>query len=452
MATNAPRLVNVACPACQTHYNAPVQSVVDVGNDPRLKTLLLQGRINVGVCPSCGTAGRLSLPLTYHDPDKELLLCVVPQELRLDESRRQRMIGEMSNAVINGLPAERRKGYLLRPRICLSFQTLVEAILEADGVTKEMLRAQQERLVLISRMLEVVDDSIRLSALLGQESEKIDYELFSLLTHQMNTAEQSSQGETLGKLTRLRDALLERTDTGQEIAEQQKALEDALSGIDENLTREGLLERILAAKGEHEDEILNVLVSVVRPLIDYQFFQMLTSRMDRATQENDAPLAARLKTLRDKILDTAQELDAQARMQTQDRARLLSEIMDSEQSKDTIRAHSTEIDDIFMSVLDASIAQNREEHAEVAQRLLAIRNQIVEVMQESAPPELRLISQLMGADYPDDTRKMLANNPAMITPQLLEMMEALVGEFANRQDTDASEKIKGILAQAKLMS
>jgi CpXC motif protein len=452
MATNPPRLVNVACPACQTHYSTPVQSVVDVGSDPRLKTLLLQGRINVGVCPSCGAAGMLSIPLTYHDPEKELLLCVVPQELQLDESSRQRMIGEMSNAIINGLPAERRKGYLIQPRLYLSFQTLVEAILEADGVTKEMLQAQQERLVLINQMLEVVDDSIRLSALIGEGREKIDYELFSLLTHQMNGAEHGGRSETLGKLTRLRDALLERTDTGREIAEQQKALEDALSGIDENLTREELLERVLAAEGEHEDEILNVLVSMVRPLIDYQFFQMLTSRIDEAMQQNDASLAERLKALRDKILDTAQELDAQVRIQTQDRARLLSEIMESEQPKDTIRAHSVDIDDIFMSVLDASIAQNQEEHPQVAQRLLAIRNQIVEVMQESAPPELRFISQLMGADYPDETRKILTNNQAMVTPQLVEMMETLVGEFVNRKDMDASEKMKGILAQAKLMS
>ena len=113
--------VTVTCPACHAQYSTSVQNVVDVGQDPRLKSLLLQGRLNVGVCPQCGTGGMLGLPFTYHDPEKEILFCLVPQELRMSETERQRAIGQMSNAVINRLPAEQRKGYLLRPRIFLTY-------------------------------------------------------------------------------------------------------------------------------------------------------------------------------------------------------------------------------------------------------------------------------------------------------------------------------------------
>jgi hypothetical protein len=451
MAVNPPQLVNVTCPACHTRYTAPVQNVIDVGRDPRLKSMLLQGRVNVGVCPSCGTAGMLSIPMAYHDPEKELLFCLVPQELRMDEASRQRVIGEMSRAVMNGLAADQRKGYLLRPREFLTFQTMLDTILEADGITKEMLEAQRGKVELIRRMLEVVDDPLRLAALISESEQQIDYELFTLLAIQITGAEQSNQTELSGKLLRLRQALLERTATGKKVAEQQQAVENALAGIDEGLTREELLERILSSQGEHEDQILGVLISLARPLLDYQFFQLLTSRIEQADQRGDAEHAEQFRALREKILEITQEMDAQVRQQTQERAKLLGEILHSQNPRDAIRAHINEFDDVFMSVLEANIAQSEQERPELAQRFLSIRNLIVEVLEENAPPELRFVSQLMKADYPDETRKMLANNQSMVTPQVLGIMEALIGELENRGDAEANEKLKGILAQAQLM-
>jgi hypothetical protein len=453
MSASAPQIVTVTCPSCQTRYQASAQSIVDVGQDPRLKTMLLQGRLNVGVCPNCGTAGMLSVPLAYHDPDKELLLVLIPQGLRMNEDERQRTIGRMSNAIMNSLPAEQRKGYLLRPRLFLSLDSMIEAILEADGITPDMLEAQRAKLELIVSMAEVADDPLQLAALIGEHEEQIDYELFALLSLQLQAAEQQEQEEVAERLGRVRDVLLERTETGREVAQQQQALETALAGLDEEaLTREDLLRRILATEPAHEERVLNVLISLARPLIDYQFFQLLTAQIDRAEEEGATERAERLKAIRARVLEITQEFDAQVRMETQARARLLSEIMQSQEPRDTIRAHIDEIDDVFMSVLGAGIAQNEQEHPEVAERLLGVRNLIVEVLEESAPPELRFISRLLEADYPDETRKMLADNQAMVTPQVLGMMEALAGELENRGEAEASEKLTGILAQAQLMA
>jgi len=452
MSANAPQIVTVTCPACQTRYQASAQSIIDVGQDPRLKTMLLQGRLNVGICPNCGTAGMLSVPLAYHDPEKELLLVLIPQGPRMNEDERQRTIGRMSNAIMDSLPAQERKGYLLRPRLFLSLDSLIEAILEADGITPEMLEAQQEKLRLIASMIEVADDPLQLAALVGQNEAKIDYEFFALLALQLQAAEQRGEEELADKLSGVRGVLLERTETGREVAEQEQALGTALVGLDEEeLTREDLLRRILATDPEHEERVLNVLISLARPLIDYQFFQLLTARIDRAEEEAATERAERLKTIRARILEITQELDAQVRIETQVRARLLSEMLQSQEPKNTIRAHIDEIDDVFMSVLAASIAQNEQEHPEVAERLLGVRNLIVEVLEESAPPELRFISRLLEADYPDETRRMLADNQAMVTPQVLGMMEALVGDLETRGEAEAGEKLSGILAQAQLM-
>jgi hypothetical protein len=453
MSVTSPQMVSVTCPACRTQYRAPVQNIVDVGHNPRLKELLLQGRLNVGICPNCGTAGVLSVPLVYHDPDKELLFVLVPQELAVREEERQRMIGDMTNAIMNSLPPERRRGYLLRPRVFLTFQGLLEAVLEADGITKEMLQEQQEKARLLREMMDNVDDSLQLAQMIHEHEEKIDYEFFALLTANIQAAEQSGLEEAVQKLTKLRDILTERTPTGKKVAEQQQTLEKAISGLDENLTREDLLARIIAVEGELEDQILSVLLSMARPLVDYRFFQLLTERVADAEENEDTETVARLKAKRQKILDLTQQLDAQVREQMQDRAQLLSEIVRSPDPKVAVQTHLDDIDSVFMSVLEANIEQSEQLHRhEAAETLHSIRNTIVQVLEEAAPPAIRFINQLLRADYPDGTRKMLSDNVQLIDEDLLTTMEILAQDFAERGESEVSEQLRGIRAQAELLS
>jgi hypothetical protein len=394
----------------------------------------------------------LSVPLVYHDPAKELLFSLVPQALNMTENDRQRAVGQMSNAIINSLPPEERKGYLLQPRLFLTFQTLLEAVLEADGITKEMLEQQQAKAELVGQLLQAVDDSLRLAALIGENEDKIDYEFFSILAANINLAEQS-QGDTAEKLIRLREILLERTATGQEMAEQQRAIAKILEGIDENLTREDLLDRITAIEGEHTEQILNVLISMARPLVDYQFFQLLTQRIEETQAQGDQASVDRLTEIRAMILDLAQRLDAEVRERMQEKAHLLTEIIQSPDPQSTIRARMEEIDSVFFSVLEANLAQSEQQHQhQVADRLREIQNMIAQVLQESAPPEIRFINRLLQADYPDETRQILMDNKAMIDAELLSIFDVLGQDLEQRGDTQTSEQLKKIKAQAEILA
>jgi len=452
MSSNPPQGVNVSCPACGTAYIVPVQNVIDVGRSPRLKTMLLQGRLNVGTCPRCGTGSLLAMPMVYHDPAKELLLVLIPQEMQIRENERQRIIGEMSNSVINSLPAEQRRGYLLRPRVFLTFQSMIEAILEADGITREMLEAQQERARIINVMLEAQDDSLRLAELIGQYADKIDYDLFAVLSANIELAEQAAQTESAERLVRLRFSLLEQTDIGREIAEREQALEKAIAGIDERLTREELLNRILALGGEDKESILSVLLALGRPLIDYQFFQLMTQRIEQAEQQGNAQEAEHIRSVRGRVLGLTQQLDAELREHMQHKAEVLAQIASSPDKKAAVATNLEEIDSVFLSVLEANIVQNEQMgRPEMAEVLRAVRNAIVEVLEESAPPEIRLIGQLLEAAYPDETRQILADNQAMVTQEFVRLMELVIRDLADRGDEQKSRQLQGIRAQARLM-
>ena len=445
-------MVRVTCPACRTPYTASATGAIDAGASPRLKSLFLQGRLNVSTCPSCGASGMLSVPVVYHDAEKELLFCLVPQELQVNEADRQRMIGEMSNAIMESLPPDRRRGYLFQPRVFLTYQTMREAILEADGITKEILEAQQEKVRLIQEMARVVDDPIRLASMIHDNEAQIDQEFFALLTATRDAATRGGRADFAQNVTTLLEKLLEQTPTGQQIARQQDVIERTLEGIDENLTQEGLLERVIAVEGEFEQDILGLLVSVARPLLDYRFFQLLTERMDKAQQEGNTAFVNRLKALRAQILDLTQEHDAQVREIMHERAELLSQIAQSADPKSMIRAHLDEIDSMFMSVVEMNIVENeRRDRQQAVEMLYQIRNMVGDVIRESSPPEIQFIDRLLRAKYPDETRHMLQENPAMVTPALIETMKVLITSFADRQEEQYRSKLEQVMAQAQLL-
>ena len=240
---------------------------------------------------------------------------------------------------------------------------------------------------------------------------------------------------------------------GRQVGERETALTTALEGIDENTTREDLLDRIQGIQPEHADQVLSMLIAVARPLIDYLFFQLLTQRIESAEANGDREQAEALKAKRSMILDIAQRLDAEIRARTQARARLLTDILSSDKPKEVIRARLQEMDSVFISVLEANIAQSQEEHQhDLEAKLNSIRNAIFEVLQESAPPQVRFINQLLQADYPDGTRAMLRDNQAQLNDELLTMFDMLASDLAERGDTETSERLQQIRAQAQLLT
>src|SRR5665811_1188298 len=137
------------CPRCKTPILVDVEQLFDLNIDPEAKKKLLSGSFNVIACKNCGYQGMMTTPMVYHDPSKELLLTYFPPEMGLPVNEQERLIGPMINQVVNKLSMEKRKGYLFRPQTMLTLQTMIEKVLEADGITKEMLDGQQKRLSLL---------------------------------------------------------------------------------------------------------------------------------------------------------------------------------------------------------------------------------------------------------------------------------------------------------------
>ncbi len=425
--------IEVTCPKCGTKYVAQVKSVVDVGQEPSLKTALLRGKLNTVRCPACAAVGSISTPLLYHDPQKELLLLFFPPQLNLKLEDRERLTGSLVNALMTTLPADARKGYFFNPRTVLTMQSLIEEVLKADGLTDEMIERQRNRGRVLQDLLEVMDDPERLKYLIDENKEHIDYSFFLTLSAAAEDSAASGLKDLSERLLALREVLLE----GLSIT-----LPEPLSL---ETSREEVLNRILQID---EPASRRAFVVYNRPLLDYAFFQELTGRIEQVPSEQ----AESLRSLRSELLELTQQLDKEALAMQQAKIRLLQEILNSPDPVAALRDRKQEIDVLFLSLLASAMRAAEEAmDEEELQRLQSLNDAAMSILQEDLPPELRLVNDLLAAEYPDGTEQVLQQRREDWTADLIQVLENLGQDLEDRGQPEAAQRLRNVRQQAQAL-
>jgi hypothetical protein len=413
----APMPTPIRCPQCSTSFVVEVRTIIDVGDEPELKEEFLRGQINYARCPNCGAGGMLSSPLLYHDPEKELLISYIPAEMGYTADQQEQVIGGLVNAVMNQLPAEQRRGYFLQPRTALTLDGLFDAILEADGVSREVLEGQRAKLRLINELLAAVEDDETLNALIEEHRDELDYEFLLLLSNLIDADEANAQDEHIMGLEQLREKLLERVSPAMPRTAPQDASYDEL--ID-----------MLAA--EDAAKTWRTTIALNRQRLDYGFFQALTARIDAARSAGDEENAEALTALRQRILD---ELDAQNRMvrEAEDEASLLvMQLLEAEDLRAAIREHRDEIDDVFLMVVARlQAAAARKDEARAA-KLGAILEAALEMIEENLPPAERLMNRLLRTSTLDQADTILEESRGLLNDAFLALFDEYVAELERR--------------------
>lgn len=429
----------VRCPNCRQPVTADIDQLFDVDADPSAKQRLISGAFNLINCPHCGYQGQISTPLVYHDSEKELLLTFFPPELGLPVNEQERALGGMINQVVNRLPQEKRKAYLLRPQTTLTLQGLVERVLEGEGITREMIQAQQQRLNLIQRLLSASDD-VR-EEIARQEDQQMDSEFFSLLNRLIETSLMGGDQEAARQLSELQKTLLSHTTFGRQVQEQSKEVEAAvasLQAIGQGLTREKLLDLVMEAPNETR---LSALVSLARPGFDYQFFQILSERIDKARGDG----RARLVKLREQLLELTRQVDQQMEARQNASLQLLNSILQAEDVAEAMLQNLAGVDEFFINQLNRSMeTAQREGDTARLQKL----EQVVQVLQQiSAPPGLHLIEELVEAPDEQARRQILEANQDQITQEFMDTLTNVVSQVQSGEDKEMAERIREVHRQ-----
>ena len=427
------------CPRCGGQMIADVQQIFDVGVDPMDKERLLRGAANIAVCPSCGYQSQIAMPIVYHDPQKELLLTYFPSELNMPLPEQEKVLGPMITKVVNSLPPEKKKGYLFQPRSMLTYDTLFETILEADGITKEMLNEQKYKGELIRRLLQTSPES--LTEVIHQEESHIDQSFFLMLNNTLDAAVQMRDKKSFEALKNLQEVLFKETEFGRELKVQadftQKAIKD-LQELGENLDRDTLLDLVLNSPA---DIYLQTLTGLARSGMDYEFFTKLSSRIDSAEGEEKEKFAA----IRTQLLDLTQRIDKALAEEKEARRRLMEEILKQDDMESAVYQAVRAIDQQFTDVVNEELASARKAgdfmRSGKLQQLLDIIGKLY-----TAPEEINRLETMLGAESEDALKALIEEEPEMAGDEMKKLVAELIeeGRTQNSLTPEVMEKLQMI--------
>jgi hypothetical protein len=415
---------------------AAIEQLFDLYEDPTSKERLLTGAVNYIQCPHCGFQGEVATTLVYHDPEKELLLTYTPASLALDQANQERAIGSLINQVMNRLPQEMRKGYLFSPQPVLTYEGLIERILQADGITREMIKAQQEKIRLLQRLVNSTKESRE--AIITEEDAVLDREFFSLMNRLLQTSAAAGDEESVQRLSDLQTDLLSYSTFGKEmqgqLAEIQAAAE-TLQAAGESLTREKLVDLVIEAPNEAR---VSSYVSLARDGMDYQFFQILTDRIDAAQGEE----RTRLTQLRTDLLELTSQVDRQIEARLGRARDLLSSIAQSHNVQDAVIQNIDSIDQFFIDVLNHEV-QTAREQGDMAK--LEKYGQVVAVLEGlSRNPDLEFIEALLDAADGNAREALLDQHAEDVSPEFVQTLTGLLAQAEAAGNQELVEELRKI--------
>jgi len=419
----------VPCPQCHQPITIELTRLFDTNTDPEAKQKLLSGSANYFKCPICGAQGVYPTPIVYHDPDKELLLTFFPPDLHTPINEQERILGPMIKKAMDDLPPEKRKSYLFRPQTMLTQQRLFETILEADGITPEMLKAQQEKLHLLQQLLGASAEG--LPEMIQQNDEKIDEEFFMLLSTLAQASAAAGDQESLAALNALQKALIEHSTLGKtaamEAAETQEAVKELQELSKTGLTREKLLDLLI--KSSNSDIRLTTIATMARSGLDYTFFQLLSDKIEASSGEEKA----HLESLRQRLLTITQAVDEAMKTQLEEARKLVNELLAAEDVEKATQEALPRINQAVVEVInqEAKAAQAAKDEAKLRKL-----SQIINVIQsaDSSNAYLGLIDALLQEESAENRVKILEESGDLVNDEFVQLLAGLIGQLEQQGD------------------
>ena len=428
----------VACPACGTRFQTPVEQILDVRVDPEVKNRMLSGSVNVAMCPACGNGGALNIPFIYHDPEKEVALLFLPFDVGNGEVERQKVAGQLTRQLMDAMPQEERKGYLFQPETFLTMENIVKRVLELEGVTDEDMEHSQKQREFLDQFLSAMEEEW--PALLAENEALLDENFFGLLQYTMQViAMAGANGGDFSKVEKGYTYLVENTAIGQLLTKRTEVVRK----FADDPTQTTLLEALIAAPDE---ETVEVLVQSGLGLMDYSFFQQLVYRME-ATEDSEEK--AHLAQLRRKILETRDVIMEASEDIARERAELLEKLLNTEDPLKMARSHLSELDDTFALVLRSELTAARtrgdKQGVETLQRIATVLNQVTE---ENMPPEVVLARRLLMATSDEQAHEILKNNHQLLQPQFFDFLANIEATSREQGEAKTADQLAHIRALA----
>lgn len=437
--------IQTSCPNCNQPMVADIFQVVDIEETPQIKEILLSGGLNFAQCQACGFQGQLPVPMVYHDREKELLLTFTPPGANKTMEEKESALAPLLKHVIDNLDQKDRKGYLFQPKAMLTMNNLVKNVLIGDGITEEMIQDQQDKMKLLDELFAQEGQQLKQTAI--DKNEQIDREFFVLFAEIAQRIIASRDEKSIEKIKTVQDVLMAETDIGKEILSESKEIQaatESLEALGKNLTRFSLLDLIVKAPNH---ERIRALAGLVRPAMDYEFFQKFTEMIEKSEEESRKELIER----RNLLLKQTQEIDQQLEQRLIDAREVIEKIINSDPIEDGLMNNLASIDQFFVQALSAEI--NTAETNNDTDRQTKLNTVLQKIQEMTTPPEISIIEELVGlVDEEEKLDTVLESLDPEMSAKVVEYLTSLVNNYeeqAANKDADNLEQIEETLIKLK---
>ncbi len=459
-----PEQVQVKCPVCGQTSVMSVYTILDVSENPFLKGLTMINEVNLFHCPKCGAEALMNAPYLYLDTDKELAYMFVPSELNMTEAARQRFIGELMKKVMDVLPPEDRKGYLLHPQLFLSQASLMHNVLEQEGFPPEETQGWEQSTALANKMLALVDDQEALVKFIQEHDQEIDDSLIRLLLNAATGQDAAVQPHPDAAKKGLREAsdeliaqLEQHATAGRRFASEKEVMEF----IEQKPEPTAIIAKLISLHGEKDKEKLDIFLEDLAPITDYQFLLFVSQNIEMAEKEGDEEKVAIITDLRDRLVQAQEKWEARWQQKMETGSALVEKLLEAQEqgpealSKEIRRQPITAFNTTFAYVLMSHLKAAKENRlSDLVERLEEIESAIT-LMRESTMlpttnPVVEIINRLLKASYPDGTLEMLKELKAtnLLTPDFIGLLKAMTEEDKSPISEETRRQLKVIYAQA----
>lgn len=421
--------IQTSCPNCGQPLTAEIFQVIEANKEIQLKEVLLAGGLNFAQCQVCGFQGQLPVPLVYHDKEKELLLTFSPPDISKTMQEKEAALAPLLKKVIDNLEPKERKGYLFQPQSMLTMNNLVKNVLLADGITEEMIQDQQEIMKLLDMLFK--QDGETLKKTIVENNEKIDRKFFAMFAEIAQRIIASRDEQSIAKIKLVQDVLMAETDLGKEILKETQEIQEAtrtLEALGENLTRGALLELIIKAPNL---ERVKALTGLVRPAMDYEFFQTFTERIE-ATAEKDRKEMIEKRNL---ILKVTQEIDEQLKQKAAGALEIINRIIENESIEESLMQNIGLVDQFFVQALSEEINLAEEGKEEERKAKLIKLFQIIQEL--TTPPELKKVEELVAISEDNNKLEAVLNE---MEPDLSEKVISYLTSIITNYEEQATQE------------
>jgi len=201
-----------------------------------------------------------------------------------------------------------------------------------------------------------------------------------------------------------------------------------------------LLELIINTQNEIR---LSTIVSLTRPGIDYQFFQLLSEKIDKARGEG----RNRLVKLRETLLELTQEIDKKVEEHVSQVREVIATIAQASDVKNAMLRALPVVDEYFIREINTSLEKARKDGD---LELIGKYQQMIDVVQQAAqrPPEIQLIEELLAV--PEDInqesgwKSILDENQDLVTPEFLTTLANVAAQAESGDDRELANQLRSL--------